>query len=176
MKNQPGTKNRMLKIATGLAVIGGAMMMAAPSFAADQTVDLLALTFTPAAVTVNTGEKVTFKWVGGFHDVVFADGVSSGAPVGVAGTTYSRTFTTAGTFSYVCTVHESVGMIGTVTVQAAAAAPAATTAPAASGAPTVTTAPRVSPMTGPESSILPIAGLALVLGGLGLRWRLRRAS
>ena len=202
----------MFKIATGLAVIGGAMMMAAPSFAADATVDLTAAnTFTPAAVTISTGEKVTFKWVGGFHDVTFADGVSSGAPGGVAGTTYSRTFTTAGTFSYVCTVHESTGMKGTVTVQAGAAAPApaapapaapapaapapaapapaapapaapapgaapAAPAPAAAPAPGAATSPAVSPMTGPEESILPIAGLALVLGGLGLRFRLRRAS
>ena len=178
----------MLKIATGLAVIGGAMMMAAPSSAANASVNLTAdNTFTPAAVTISTGEKVTFTWVGGFHDVTFADGVSSGAPVGVAGTTYSRTFDTAGTFAYVCTVHESVGMKGTVTVQAGATAttaPAtATTTPSggtaaatATTAPRAATSPAVSPMTGPEDSMLPIAGLALLLGGLGLRLWFRRAS
>ena len=191
MKNQLRTKNKMLKIATGLAVIGGAMMMAAPSFAANATVELrVDNTFSPAAVTVNTGEKVTFKWVEGFHDVVFTDGVKS-AMGDVAGTTYDRTFTAAGTFEYVCSIHKSVGMKGTVTVVGAAApaatvapaAPAATPAPAA-GAPAVTPAPRaatspaVSPMTGPEDSILPIVGLALVIGGLGLglRLRLRKAS
>ncbi len=181
-------KNRLCEIATGLAVIGGTIMLAAPSFAADTSVDLTATNqFEPAALTVGTGDKVTFSWKGGFHDVVFADGVSSGAPVNVVGTIFSRTFDTAGTYSYICSLHESIGMTGTVTVQAAATATTAaattTTAPSGGTAATTTTAPSggtspvvSQPFTGPEDSMLPIAGMALVLGGLGIWLRLRRTS
>ena len=200
MKNKLRMKNRLCEIATGLAVIGGTIMLAAPSFAAEASVDLTATNqFEPAALTVGTGDKVTYSWKGGFHDVVFADGVSSGAPVNVVGTTFSRTFDTAGTYSYICSLHESIGMTGTVTVQAAATATTAaattttaprggtaattTTAPSGGTAATTTTAPSggtspvvSQPFTGPEDSMLPIAGMALVLGGLGIWLRLRRTS
>ncbi len=188
MMNKLRMKNRLCEIATGLVVIGGSIMLAAPSFAADTSVNLTATNqFEQAAITVDTGDTVTFNWKGGFHDVIFADGVSSGTPVGVVGTIFLRTFDTAGTYSYICSLHESTGMKGTVTVQAAATATTAaattTTAPSGGTAATTTTAPSggtspvvSQPFTGPEDSMLPIAGMVLVLGGFGLWLRLRRTS
>lgn len=202
MKKKFRVKNRLFEITAGLAVIGGTIMMAAPSLAANATVNLTAANlFDQAAVTVSEGDTVTFNWAGGFHDVTFADGVASGAPVGIDGTTFARTFDTAGTFAYVCTIHESSGMAGTVTVEAGAAATtvaatettvaATATTVATGGGATATTvaassgatgssgnsaAVRSQPFTGPEDSMLPMAGLALVLGGLGIRFRIRRAS
>lgn len=176
-------KNTLARITACLAVIGGAIMLAAPSFAATTTVNLTATNqFDAANVTVAEGDTVTFTWLGGFHDVSFDDGVSSGAPVGVDGTTFSRTFDTAGTYRYVCTVHASTGMVGTVVVEAAATgAPAETTATSAPGAGTTANAPEsrtptAQPFTGPEDSVLPLAGVALVLSGLGLRLHLRRTG
>ena len=71
--------------------------------------------FSPASIQVATGATVTWTWVQGasLHNVVFSSGTSSanlGSPA-----TYTRTFPTAGTFSYQCTLHP--GMNGTVNVQ-----------------------------------------------------------
>lgn len=179
-------KEMVVKVTAILAVIGGAIMLASPSFAATTAVNLTAANqFDAANVTVGEGDTVTFTWSGGFHDVTFDDGVDSGAPVGVDGTTFSRTFDAAGTYNYVCTVHESTGMVGTVIVEAAATvttvAPAETTATTAPDAGTTATtrqsnAPTAQPFTGPEDSVLPVAGVALVLTGLTLRLRLRRTG
>ena len=67
-----------------------------------------------ATTTVPVGTTVTWTWRGSnSHDVSFADGVSS--PVQSSGT-YARQFTSAGTYTYLCTVHGSA-MSGRVIVQ-----------------------------------------------------------
>lgn len=67
-----------------------------------------------ASTTVPVGTTVTWTWRGGnSHDVSFADGVAS--PVQSSGT-YARQFTSAGTYTYICTVHGSA-MSGRVIVQ-----------------------------------------------------------
>ncbi|MFL5494072.1 MAG: plastocyanin/azurin family copper-binding protein [Gemmatimonadales bacterium] len=82
--------------------------------------------FEPANVTIPVGTKVTWTWVGGFHDVSSAGSVGfpgSGAPVS-APHSYSQTFGTPGTYKYFCSVHGSAasdgtvsGMSGTIVVQ-----------------------------------------------------------
>ena len=71
--------------------------------------------FTPSAIQVSPGTTVTWTWSTDAitHNVTFADGASSGDQG--AGSTYSRTFGTAGTFNYQCTLH--AGMTGSVTVK-----------------------------------------------------------
>ena len=70
--------------------------------------------FTPQDVQVSPGTTVTWTWGAGAatHNVTFADGVTSNDR---ASGTYTRTFATAGTFPYSCTIHP--GMTGTVTVK-----------------------------------------------------------
>jgi len=70
--------------------------------------------FTPANVQVNVGTTVTWNWTSDArdHNVTFADGTSGNRS---AGATYSKTFPTAGTFSYQCTLHG--GMNGSVVVK-----------------------------------------------------------
>jgi plastocyanin len=74
--------------------------------------------FSPAAVTIAKGGAITWSNEGGTatHNVTFA--ATAGAPSNVgnfSSGSASRTFNTAGSYSYQCTNHS--GMTGTVTVQ-----------------------------------------------------------
>ena len=71
--------------------------------------------FVPISLTVPVG--TTVKWVnndGSNHNVVFADQVKSGRLRHDA--TYTRTFTTAGTYNYQCAIHGDM-MKGVIVVQ-----------------------------------------------------------
>ena len=76
------------------------------------------LTFSPATVTIDVGDTVEWQWMSGPHTTTRQDapetwdsGVQSGSH------TFSHTFTHSGAFPYVCTIHESLGMTGTVRVR-----------------------------------------------------------
>lgn len=72
--------------------------------------------YNPSANSVGTGSTVTWTWSGSnLHSVTFDAGGSSSAVQSTG--TFVRTFATAGTFSYFCTVHGAGVMSGTVTVQ-----------------------------------------------------------
>jgi plastocyanin len=75
--------------------------------------------YTPASLTVNVGDTVT--WEGDFTTHPLVSGASCGAPDGKfgngSGSTYSFTFTAPGTYPYNCSVHCTMGMKGTITVQ-----------------------------------------------------------
>lgn len=74
--------------------------------------------FDPASVTVPVGTRVTWTWVGGFHDVSSTAFNGSGAPASPP-QSYSLTFDTPGTYLYFCSVHGSPasGMRGTIVVR-----------------------------------------------------------
>lgn len=75
------------------------------------------LAFSPASVTVAPGGKVEFEFGTTAHTVNF-NGVA-GAPADIPSTssaTVERTFSTAGTYQFHCTIHP--GMSGTVVVAA----------------------------------------------------------
>ncbi len=75
--------------------------------------------FGPAAVMVSPGTTVRWKWTGegATHNVVAEGGTfDSGTPVAEAGTTFEYTFEEPGTYRYVCTPHQSLGMRGAVVV------------------------------------------------------------
>ena len=70
--------------------------------------------FTPANIQVSPGTTVTWSWVGGVtHNVTFTDGGTNSGDRSSG--SFSRTFSTAGTFNYSCTLHG--GMNGSVTVK-----------------------------------------------------------
>jgi plastocyanin len=75
--------------------------------------------FVPQSVTVTHGATVTWTWKGATgHNVTFEDGQGSSSTQ--TNGTLDRTFGTAGTFRYRCTIHSSnftSGMIGVVNVQ-----------------------------------------------------------
>ena len=70
--------------------------------------------FSPADIQVSPGTTVTWTWAqnASTHNVTFNDGAASGDKTSG---TYTRTFSSGGTFPYSCTLHP--GMSGTVTVK-----------------------------------------------------------
>ena len=70
--------------------------------------------FDPTATTIALGGQVTWTWSGSAqHNVTFASGSNSATQ---AAGTFSRTFATAGTFAYQCTLHPG-SMQGKITVE-----------------------------------------------------------
>ena len=82
------------------------------------------LVFEPDELTVSVGDEVTWTWESDGHNVVPSDQPSgadwsgTGSDLYDEGYEYTYTFETAGTYEYVCTPHESAGMVGTVIVEA----------------------------------------------------------
>ena len=72
--------------------------------------------FQPNRVAISQGGQVTWTFGGTEHTVVFS---GAGSPAGITSggysSSHSRTFTQAGNFSYVCTIH--AGMNGQVIVR-----------------------------------------------------------
>ncbi|MGH7637979.1 MAG: cupredoxin domain-containing protein [Gemmatimonadaceae bacterium] len=76
--------------------------------------------YNPATTNVTPGTTVTWSWAQGnyvSHSVTFADGTGSSAAQTTG--THSRTFATAGTYNYQCSVH-GAAMAGSVVVAAPA--------------------------------------------------------
>jgi plastocyanin len=94
-------------------------------------------TFTPATLQVNTGETVTWRNAGGFHDVVFEDGLRHPPAASSDPWSYPRTFTQPGIYRYYCSEHGTLasGMRGSVTVVAAPPPPGGGTPPPGGGTP-----------------------------------------
>ena len=81
--------------------------------------DVVDSDFDPSTINIARGATVTWTWRGGLgHNVTFEDGQGS-STTQVTGM-LDRTFGTAGTFRYRCTVHSvnfTSGMSGSVIVQ-----------------------------------------------------------
>lgn len=69
--------------------------------------------FTPQTLTVGVGDTVTWTNDDSTSHIISIDGVES--PELFKGDSWSHTFTAAGAFDYLCTIHPS--MKGTITVQ-----------------------------------------------------------
>ena len=153
--------------------------------AADAAVAINNFAFTPAALTVTVGDRVTWtnNQAGVPHTATSNTGVTPAFDTGnlATGASGSVTFNTAGTFAYHCTIHPN--MAGTITVLAAtaitptatAATPTATASPtaAATATPTrvATTAPTTatgaSPTSAPAGTATVAPGAPATGSGLG---------
>jgi len=105
------------------AAFGGALLVAAATFAArsapatDAEVDIDQFTFTPQRITVKPGTTVT--WTNDdddSHTVASSSKLFKSKALDTADK-FSFTFTTPGTYAYVCSVHPY--MTGAVVVEAA---------------------------------------------------------
>lgn len=112
--------------------------------------------FTPASLTIAVNDTVT--WTNDsptVHYVVFA----GAAPVAVQNNTpYTKTFTTAGTFSYYCSKHPS--MTGTIVVVGPAPTPSPTPPPTPAPTAPPTPAPTAPPTPAPTAPPTPAPTVA----------------
>jgi plastocyanin len=171
---------RLLQLAT-LSLV--ALLVFAPAAWAqgqEVTVRMEDNFFDPANITVEPGTTVTWVQSGkNPHTTTSYDGLwDSGMIEGGSGGTFSFTFEEPGTFDYFCIPHESLGMIGSVTVTGSTASPTAT----ATGTATATASPTATALS--DTGGLPItpllitlaATLALVVSGVIALAVLRRRS
>ena len=94
------------------------------SYATIHVVNVVGFTFSPSSITIQQGDTVRWIKTTGLHNVAETSAVPvfrSGNPVSTA-FTYDFAFAAPleGTYSYQCDVHFSLGMVGTVTVEAPA--------------------------------------------------------
>ena len=102
----------MLRKLAGVAVAAslGVAVAGVPAQAgSSKTVAVKNNSFSPTSVKIKKGSKVVWKWTQGGvpHNVTPASGAGSKTS-SKKGFTYSKTFSKAGTFKYVCTIHSNM--------------------------------------------------------------------
>src|SRR5579872_1356444 len=124
----------------------GFLTLALPSvtLAATSNVDIEPLAFNPDNVTINVNDQVVWTWVSDFHSTTSNTGLWDSG-VFSTGHVFTNTFSSAGAFPYLCTVH---GFTGTVNVQAANGPAVAITSPTNGAS---FTAPATVPITATAS-------------------------
>jgi plastocyanin len=112
-----GTASLAVVAALGLAGVGCGSSSNKSSGSATGAVNATdSRTFTPTSVTISTGGTVKWSNTGQLpHTVTFDSGPAFNEQL-PAGGTLSRTFTTAGTFNYHCSIH-GPSMHGTIVVK-----------------------------------------------------------
>jgi plastocyanin len=104
----------MHKLIALLATAGIAAAIATPALGAGASVRVGDDFFRAKTVRITKGSTVTWRWDGSdSHNVVFRGFRSKLQNKG----TYRHRFMKAGTYRYVCTLHEDQGMKGTVVVR-----------------------------------------------------------
>jgi plastocyanin len=162
-------------VALLVAVLWSVLAVGGPALAAG--VSIGDNFYSPATVTINAGDSVT--WTNGGaapHSVTSNDGLFDSSPncpnqidacIGPGGS-YSHTFSSAGSFDYYCKVH-GFTMSGTVVVEAVSTSPGETTVPP-TGSPLPNTG--AGPLTGP----FVVLGFVFLIAGGALLLRLRRRA
>jgi len=152
----------------------------------DTSVTISDFKFTPASITIHVGDTVTWTNNGPSAHTATANDGSFNTGVLQKGHSASQTFTTAGTFTYICQIHPF--MHGTIVVLANSTSttttPKTTTSPTTS-TPTTTTPAATTPasttsstagelpMTGFAAGATVLAGVLLAALGLAIRRKLR---
>jgi plastocyanin len=147
---------------------------------ASATVTMGDFFFSPASVSVAVGDTVTWRNTGQAPHNAIADDGSFSTPDLNQGQSASETFTKAGTFSYICTIHPQ--MKGTVRVLSsggggggggggAGSSPSesATSEASAVASPDAAGDANTLPMTGMAAGALALVGFALLALGLLIR-------
>jgi plastocyanin len=132
--------------------------------------------FSPASVTVAVGDTVTWHNTGQAPHTATANDGSFDTGTINAGGSGSHTFSSAGTFSYICTIHPN--MKGTVRVLSSSsggsggtsgASSSGTSESSAVASPGAAGSSTTLPMTGMAVGALTLAGLALLASGALVR-------
>ena len=100
----------MIRKLVAVAVIAFAVAAVPAHAGSTKTVAVKNNSFSPGSVSIKKGDKVTFKWTQGGvpHNVTPASGAAGSATSSKKGFTFTKTFSKAGTFKYVCTIHSNM--------------------------------------------------------------------
>jgi plastocyanin len=104
----------MKKILASIAVTVSAAAFAVPALAAGRKVTVGDDFFKAKTVHIKAGTTVTWKWAGHEPHNVKGKGFSSKTQ---RKGTFRHKFAKKGTYHYVCTIHDSEGMKGTIIVR-----------------------------------------------------------
>lgn len=97
--------------------------------ATNHNVTTVGNTFSPANITINQGDTVTWTNGGGFHNVNATQTTYPNNPEGFGNSvsssswTFQHIFTIPGTYDYQCDPHTAIGMVGTVIVNSVSLTP-----------------------------------------------------
>jgi len=169
-QNSFGRKRELMRVAAALAVVGGVIagvgVAGAAETAADETIRAQAAVWDKPAVSISTGDTVTWNFDSGDglpHNVAGVSGPPEDPAWPEVFTlpattgTYSYTFTQPGTYEFVCQVHAGT-MKGTVTVTGAPATPTPTPSETPTPTPTATATATVTPPPSvPQPTAVPTA-------------------
>ena len=97
-----------------VSILVASALFAVPAFAADHTVTIEGMKFSPAVLSIAAGDTVTFVNQDSAPHTATAEGTFDTGRLR-QGQSGQVTFDAAGSFAYVCTVHPA--MKGTITVQ-----------------------------------------------------------
>lgn len=146
-------------VAAGLAVVASALA-AGSAIAADQNVTIADFAFSPATVTIDVGDTVTWTNQDAVaHTATATDGSWDTGDIAQSASA-SIIFSAAGTYTYLCTPHPT--MTGTVVVRA----PSGGGGGGGGGGPTTPPTDRVGPRD--EGTRVPEAAIVAALAALGL--------
>ena len=131
--------------------------------------------FDPSSQTINVGDTVTWTWGSGVHSttsgaVCLADDKWNSGLLS-SPNSFSVTFTSAGTFSYFCSLHCGFGMTGQIIVQAVTDTPTFTPTRTPTPTPTGTQTPPPTPFPptpGGSGAVPTLSGSMLALLALAL--------
>jgi len=100
----------MIRKLVAVAVTAFAIAAVPAHAGSTKTVAVKNNSFSPSSVSIRKGDKVTFKWTQGGvpHNVTPASGAAGSATSSKKGFTFTKTFSKAGTFKYVCTIHSNM--------------------------------------------------------------------
>lgn len=95
------------------------LQIAFSSYSAVVVINQTGYHFSPSDVSVNVGDVIRWVWSSDSHTTT-SKSVPAGAatwdsPLNSTKTSFEYTVTVPGSYSYVCTPHESMGMVGTFT-------------------------------------------------------------
>jgi plastocyanin len=174
--HEPVARPRTRSLAAGSVAIAAMLLIGGGSaVAADQSVAIADFLFTPSTVTVTVGDTVTWTNSGAIVHTATATGGSWDTGDIAPGASAAITFSTAGTFAYICTPHPT--MTGTVVVQAPTGGGGGSggtpTTPVTDTAPAVAAG---SSDTGSQAPVLIAVGGLVLLAIAALRPRRRPGS
>jgi plastocyanin len=108
-----------------MSTIALALFMTTTAFATTHTVNQSGLSFVPSNLAVSVGDTVRWNWTAGVHTVTNGTGLGDPEvgqlfddPLTSANPTAVFVFTQVGVVPYFCRPHLTLGMTGTVTVEA----------------------------------------------------------